>query len=185
MATTDCATDTGLADVQNENETPPPAGASKPLKGLIIGFAVTVSSGLALASWYVGARIVSADEAVPSSPPIHVQVSAPVQVQATAPPHIQVSAPAIVPAPPVPAPAVVVPLPPPPELYLQVAGLGIKQDVGYVRSLRAKGFHAHIQDSDRADDGQILIGPFASNAEMKRAQRKLQSAGVLAVEAER
>jgi len=36
-------------------------GTSKSLRGLFYGFAATVTAGLALASWYVGVRIVAAD----------------------------------------------------------------------------------------------------------------------------
>ena len=34
---------------------------------------------------------------------------------------------------------------PPADLYLQVAGLGAKQDAGFVKSLAAKGFRAQLQ----------------------------------------
>ena len=69
---------------------------------------------------------------------------------------------------------------PPTSLYLQVAGLGPKQDAGFVRSLQTKGFRAQVQARD--ETARILIGPFSTHAEMEQAQRKLQSAGVLAVE---
>ncbi len=54
-----------------------------------------------------------------------------------------------------------------------------------MKSLEAKGFGARLQDGDRADSGRILIGPFSTRSEMALAQRKLQSAGVLAVEISR
>ena len=41
---------------------------------------------------------------------------------------------------------------------------------------------SRIADEDKFDDARILIGPFSSRVAMEQAQRKLQSAGVLAVE---
>jgi hypothetical protein len=72
-------------------------------------------------------------------------------------------------------------VPPPVDLYLQVAGLGPKQDAEFVRSLQSKGFHAQIQNPDN-DNARVLIGPFSTHAEMEQKQRKLQSGGILAVE---
>jgi SPOR domain len=138
---------------------------SKPLKGLLFGFAATVTVGLALASWYVGVRIVAADELGSSS----TSPSQPVTV---------VPAPPAVVPPPAAAPEANRSIAPQTSLYLQVAGLGPKQDAGFLRSLHAKGFRAQVQQ----DNAFILIGPFGTQAEMEHAQRKLQSAGVLAVE---
>ncbi|MGP0076539.1 MAG: SPOR domain-containing protein [Bryobacteraceae bacterium] len=178
---TDCATDMALPDSQSydsqiEAELRASDGASKSLKGLFFGFAASVTIGLALASWYVGVRIVSADEVAPAA---RVPVSA-------------------APAPPTQAPAVQAAAPstaledsmaeaywysvPPTELYLQVDGLGPKQDASFVRSLQAKGLPARIQ-AQASDSARILIGPFSSHTEMERAQRKLQSSGILVIEA--
>jgi cell division protein FtsN len=64
MPATDCATDIAPppspTDEQIESA-PASGGASKLLKGLLIGFAATVTIGLALATWYLGARIVAAN----------------------------------------------------------------------------------------------------------------------------
>ncbi len=141
-------------------------GPSKPLKGLLFGFAATVTVGLALASWYVGVRIVAADELGPSA----TSPSQPVYL-APAPPKV-------VPPPAATPPEATKSIAPPTSLYLQVAGLGPKQDAGFLRSLHAKGFRAQVLQ----DNAFILIGPFATQAETERAQRKLQSTGVLAVE---
>jgi cell division septation protein DedD len=174
MPSIDCATDTELVDSQGVAAAHAPDGDSKPLKGLFYGFAATVTIGLALASWYVGVRIVAAQETVPQS-----------------------TAPVAPPSPPAPAPSVAAPaqneqsmaeafwysVPPPDDLFLQVAGLGPTEDTGFVTSLQAKGFHAQIRTEDRLDNARILIGPFSTHADLERAQRKLQSAGVLAIEA--
>jgi cell division septation protein DedD len=168
MPSTDCATE----DLQIETAMRPSAGTSKPLKGLFFGFAATVTVGLALASWYVGVRIVAADEIAPSSPLANTPVSV-----ATAP------QPAVV-----PQAATVNSMPqaswyslPPAVLYLQVAGLGPKRDAGFVRTLHSRGFHAQVETRDD-NTSRVLIGPFSTHAEMELAQRKLQGAGVLAVE---
>jgi cell division septation protein DedD len=141
-------------------------GPSKPLKGLLFGFAATVTVGLALASWYVGVRIVAADELGSSTTP------SPSQAVNVAP------APPLVVPPPAAAPEAKIFVAPPTSLYLQVAGLGPKQDAAFLKSLHAKGFRAQVQQ----DNAFILIGPFATQAEIEHAQRKLQSTGVLAVE---
>jgi cell division protein FtsN len=165
--------------------TPPRAvdGASKQLRSLLLGFAITVTVGLALASWYVGVRIVDADEVTPGSATTAVPVTVPATVPAS-------QAPVATAAPP-PAGSsnslaeTYWSTVPSADLYLQVAGIGAKQDAGFVKSLTAKGFRAQLQGGDRADNGRILIGPFPTHSEMEQAQRKLQSAGVLAVESAR
>ncbi len=154
-----------IEDSPHESAARPTNAPSKPLKGLLFGFAATVTVGLALASWYVGVRIVAADELGSSAAP-------PSQLVNVAP------APPAVVQPPATAPVAKISLAPPTSLYLQVAGLGPKQDAGFLRSLHAKGFRAQVQP----DNAFILIGPFTTQAEMERAQRKLQSTGVLAVE---
>jgi len=102
--------------------------ATDRVKGLLFGLA-SVIVGLALGIWYVGVRIVSADEIVPAT-----------------------------------------------ALYLQVADLGPKADQDSVRSLENEGFRPQVMARG------ILIGPFSTHAELEKAQSKLQSAGVLAVE---
>ena len=64
MPTTDCATDIAPppSEIDEQIESAPaPGGASKLLKGLLIGFAATVTIGLALGTWYLGVRIVAAN----------------------------------------------------------------------------------------------------------------------------
>jgi cell division protein FtsN len=171
MPTTECAIDVALPNSQSEDSQAASQGTSRPLRGLLFGFAATVTVGLALASWYVGVRIVSADEVAPSSATTSAPViAAPVPRAAAAP-----------------ASAAEASIGeafwytvPPTVLYLQVAALGPKQDASFVRSLQIKGFHAQVQAGD--DGSRILIGPFSTHAKMEQAQRKLQSEGVLAIE---
>lgn len=170
MPTTDCATDAALPDAASfdchiEISESAPQGSSRSLRGLFFGFAATMTAGLALASWYVGVRIVSADDVAPVRPSVTAET------QTTSPPIQDPMAEAY---------WYTVPLP---QLYLQVAGLGAKQDAAFVRSLEDKGFRAQVRASP-GDAGRILIGPFSTHAEMERAQSKLQSRGVLAIEAE-
>jgi cell division septation protein DedD len=196
MWTIDCATDTGLEESQgakpeSDVAQPQPGGVSKPLKGLFLAFAATVTIGLALASWYVGVRIVAADEAAPGS--AATSVTSTVNTAAN-PEPVAVRAPAASSAPAASlAPAAVKDslaerswyVVPPADLYLQVAGLGPKQDADFVKTLQARGYRARVQTADKFDDARILIGPFSSHANLARAQRKLQSAGVLAIETAR
>jgi cell division protein FtsN len=163
MPTTDCATDISLPpspDLASQTGNYSNIDAAEPayedtsrlLRGLLFGFAATVTIALALASCYVGVRIVAANQEVAA--------------KQTAPPS---------------APVIAMPAPPPVELYLQVAGLGPKQDAEFMNSLQSNGFNAQIQNQD-SDNARILIGPFSTHAEMEQKQRKLQSGGILAVE---
>jgi cell division septation protein DedD len=168
MSISQCATEPGLADAQTPPENAAGVGASKLLKGLLIGFAITVTIALALASWYVGGRIVAANEIVPTGSP--AQVSKPL----AAPPATQEESMAEAYWYNVRTPSS--------ELYLQVASLGPTPDSSFVKSLEAKGYRARIQNAEKQDQSRILIGPFEARSSLEAAQRKLRSAGVLAIE---
>jgi cell division protein FtsN len=173
MTTTECATDISVpashSELWHSQALPASPAASKPPRRLLLSFAFIVAAGLTLASWYVGVRIIAADAVatinstpaarVNSLPPM--QVATPIGIKATASWY--------------PAPA------PRDHFYLQAAGIGPKQDASFIRSLRAKGFHVQVQPGEGRNAG-ILIGPFSTRAETQAVQRKLQSAGVLAVE---
>jgi hypothetical protein len=71
MTATDFATESILPnspteDPQNESEQLASGGAPRRIKGLLFGLA-SVTVGLALGIWYVGVRIVSANEIAPST----------------------------------------------------------------------------------------------------------------------
>jgi cell division septation protein DedD len=85
-------------------------------------------------------------------------------------------------APSKPEETALAPAPPPPDLYLEVAGLGPRQDASFMKGLAAKGYRTRIQSATNQEDRRILIGPFAVQSALEKAERKLQSAGVLAVE---
>jgi len=169
MSTSQCATDAGLADQQAGLVQGVATGASKLLKGLLIGFATTVTIALALASWYVGVRIVAANEAIPASSP------APVLHAPAVPPAAQPDSTAENFWDSVAQPT--------PALYLEVASLGIEEDAVFVQRLEEKGYRARIKVAANQEDGRILIGPFSARSALEHAQRKLRSAGVLATEA--
>jgi cell division septation protein DedD len=168
MTTSQCATDPGLVDSQVDLVHSAADNASKLPKRLLIGFASTVTIALGLASWYVGVRIVDANEVTPVSRPAPGVASSAVapasQDDSTAAAFWTTVA------------------PPPPELYLEVAGLGAQKDSSFVKELEAKGYQARIQVATNQEDDRILIGPFSVRSSLQKAQRKLQSAGVLAIE---
>ena len=166
MSISQCAAESEMLDPQTPSETVAGSGASKLLKGLLIGFAITVTIGLALASWYVGQRIVSANEIAPVSKP--AQVSKPPAVRPATPEDSMAEAYWYMGT-------------PSREFYLQVASLGPAPDASFVKSLEAKGYRARIQSANQ-QDSCILIGPFDAHSSLEEAQRKLQSAGVLAIE---
>jgi hypothetical protein len=167
MPTTDCAGNIALTEtfiptdppVHNEAEAAPPAsGPSKLLKALLIGFAASVTVGLALASWYVGVRIVKTNQANSAVPPLVSKAQSPEDAMAAA---YWALAPSAAPS---------------GNLYLQVAALDPARDFAFVQSLKSQGFPAQMQT------GRILIGPYSTRDEMDQARSKLRSSGVLAVD---
>jgi len=168
MSTAGCATPTAPQDSQSEAIEKPHSQASKRLKGLLIGFAGTVTVGLALAIWYVDLRIVDASVAVPRK----TMVSAPLA-----------AAPKIAPA---ALPSGATPMPTPEagktDLYLQLPALGRHETARYLKSLHAKGFHVQTQTEAETDSTNIVIGPFSSHSELERARRQLKSVGLLALQ---
>jgi cell division septation protein DedD len=196
MSNSQCATEPELADpslVQSASVQSVPEATPRLLKGLLIAFAGTVTIGLALASWYVGVRIVAANEAGPVS----AAVNSPVKVSTIQPaPGLPAPPPAAPSAPATPSAQedamakafwYTVP-PPPPELYLQVAGLGQRQDASFVKELEARGYRARIviqsaRSATNQEETRILIGPFVGRSSLEKAERRLRSAGVLAMEA--
>lgn len=175
MPTPDCAIDIALPSSQREDSQSGSAQrasqeASGLLRGLFYGFAITITIGLALTSWYVGVRVVAADEVAPSNTTTSAPVSVAPLPRAAAPPAVTEDS---------MAEAFWYTVPPA-VLYLQVAALGPKQDAGFVRSLQTEGLRAQLQAGD--DNARVLIGPFSTHVEMEQAQRKLQSSGVLAIE---
>ncbi len=150
---------------------------------IFFGFGGTMALGLSLAGWYVGGRILVADqtptaaaETAPVTAPAE-PVSQPVQGLPVATANVQpeVAGASVVPK----VPAVV---PKGPEKFLEVAGLGARQDALFVKKLQAKGFHARIDAASGTDSRRILIGPFDDQTALDKAERKLEAQGILALE---
>jgi cell division septation protein DedD len=138
----------------------------------------------------VGGRILAAEQSSPVTVAIPAVISS---SQPSAPPVITPKESSA----PVSGPTVVQPVqavdvhpevvehpaaPPTPQVFLEVAGLGARQDALYVKKLRARGFSARVDIGDKADDRRILIGPFADRPAIDKAQHKLQAQGILALE---
>ena len=59
-----------------------------------------------------------------------------------------------------------------------------------MKGLEAKGYRVRVvtqsgsaaEAESSQEDDRILIGPFVGNSALKKAERRLQSAGVLAIE---
>lgn len=183
MSTTECAASVPLPgssaadqpddDAHLDFPHDAPNRASKLLRGLLISFAATVTLGLALTTWYVATRMVAeSSRNYRTSPPPDIHTA-----QNSAEPT---------PAPPLSAAEASIAesywyTVPRGDVYLQVAGLGPKQDADFAQSLEAQGFRAQMQMRDGAVT-RVLIGPFSTRAEMEKEKRKLLLAGVLAVE---
>ncbi len=185
MPAAECAPDIAVSDLENCNSQagneqidapiPAPSGSSKPLKVLLGGFAVTIAIGLALGVWYLHQRIVMPGQSgsgssttiasAQSSAPLP-QGSAWLNVNTANPPALPLESQQYV---------------PPVHLYLQVGGLGIKEDTVFANLLLDQGFHAQVQMRD-GKTTRILIGPFSSQAELEQAQHRLHSVGILAIE---
>ena len=70
-----------------------------------------------------------------------------------------------------------------PAFYLEVPAIGGTQNKQYLNQLEAKGFHAIVGKDVGGAAHCILIGPYVDRALMAQAQRKLNAAGILAIEA--
>ena len=172
MSSVECATDAGQAF--NEVSAPRPNSdpAAKLRTRVFFGFGSAIALGFSLSGWYVGGRILVADQTpttaasavAPATSPV-VSPQEPVQ-QATLPP----------------APVPQVETPPTPQVFLEVAGLGAKPDALFVKKLHARGLPALIDSGTDHDARRILIGPLPDRDAVEKAQGKLQALGVLALE---
>jgi cell division septation protein DedD len=154
-----------------------------------MGFAGTMALGLSLAGWYVGGRILAAEQrssgTLAGSPAISPSEPSAQPVMPPKESSARVSKAALVQ--PVQAgdvhPEAEHPVGPPAlQVFLEVAGLGAKQDALYVKKLRARGFTARVDAGINEEVRRILIGPFADRQAVDKAQRKLQAQGILALE---
>jgi len=170
MSAAECATESNALAMDSQPSKAQPDPAEKARKRLFVSFGGTVVFGLALAGWYVGDRIYAA-EVAPSDPVSFAAIEQSVKFPLPVPPPAALEIP--------------VPPPKPPELYLQTASLGGKQDSRFLKQLELKGYTARIDDSGAQEGSWILIGPYADQASLARAKRKLGVAGILASESSR
>jgi hypothetical protein len=166
MSSIEYANQIGHAAFGNEPAHPGSDPVAKLRTRIFYGFGGTMALGLSLAGWYVGGRILAAEQPVPAKAAVTANQ-----------PAIQT-----VPAADVPQKALELPNLPAPEKFLEVEGLGVKQDALFVRRLRAKGLHARIEIGPGWDSRRILIGPFEGQSAVEKVERKLQMQGILALE---
>jgi hypothetical protein len=134
--------------------------AQKQTKRMFIGFAATITIGLAIAGWYVGGRIFAAEKAHPiviakavPSAPVIVKPTTSAQAWNTVDPKSG-------------------------DLYLQLAALGTNSTNEYLKTLNAKGIHPHIAPGPSEGLHRILIGPYADKAALKKELQALRTAGI-------
>ncbi len=130
---------------------PNPAAALR--KRVFVGFAGTLTVGLALAGWYVGTRILAAGNIQPAKPAI-AKVAPPV----------------------LPAPASKM-VDRPSETYLQLAAMGPIATEVYLKELAGKGIHPTIRPSPSENIYRILMGPYPDTSTLNQALRSLEAAG--------
>lgn len=176
MSSMECTTESGLAFDEGQPEGPAADPAARLRTRIFFGFGSAMALGLALAGWYVGGRILAAEQTSPaSSSTVIMQAAAPSSTDSrVVPPAAQARTQAETAAPPAIAPT--------PQFFLEVAGLGAKQDALFVKKLHNKGLTALIDSGSEKDPRRILIGPFADHQGVEKAQRKLEAFGVLALE---
>ena len=180
-------------DAIQPNPQTPADPAQKRAKRVFVGFAATVTVGLALAGWYLGARIFAVEKvhaAAIVKPVVATPVPVPVTEISAADPldedQVQDEQPAA-------EPVAVAPVPPRPaeappawntvdpqsgELYLQLAAMGPNSTNDYLKILDAKGIHPKVAPGPAENLRRILIGPYPDMATLEKEQQELQAAGI-------
>ena len=142
-------------------------------KQLFVGFAGTITFGLFLSGWYLSSRVLLAGK-----PPSIVHVELP-------PPPAPVE-PAIAPQ---AAPAKAVPVKPVPvsikriepragEMFLQLAAMGPHATEDFLKLLASKGISPLLGPGPSENIQRILMGPYASSADLKKAQAAFEGQGI-------
>ena len=167
-------------EIQPDPEMPAAEPAQKAqktqAKRVFIGFAATITVGLAIAGWYVGGRILAAEKAhaatvvkataVKTAPVVNQPVVTPPKSEPVA-----VQAEKAKPAPPTttlkpsdPAPGWNTVDPKSGELYLQLAAMGPISTKEYLKTLDAKGIRTRIAPGPSEHLYRILMGPYSDMA---------------------
>ena len=187
-------------DAIQPNPQTPADPAQKRAKRVFIGFAATVTVGLALAGWYLGARILAVEKVhaaaivkplVATPAPVPVPVTEIAAAEPLDEDQVQDEQPAA--APVAAAPVAVAPVPPKPdeappawntvapqsgELYLQLAAMGPNSTNDYLKILDAKGINPKVAPGPTGNLHRILIGPYPDTATLEKEQQELEGAGI-------
>ena len=164
--------------IQASPETPADP-AQKQAKRVFIGFAATVTIGLALAGWYVGGRIFAAEKAHPvaiAKPVAAARVIAAPVAPATIAEPVTVSVEKAKPSDSAPTWNRVDPQSG--ELYLQLAAMGPNSTNEYLTMLDAKGIHPRIAPGPSEGLHRLVIGPYPDKAALEKEQQELEAAGI-------
>jgi cell division septation protein DedD len=169
-----------INDEIQPNSEAPADSAQKQTKRVFIGFAATVTIGLALAGWYVGGRILAAEKIHPVAVIVKAVEASPVSKAAAAVPVI---AEPVASAPEQPKPVDAAPVwntvdPQSGELYLQLAAMGPNSTNDYLKMLQAKGIHPRIAPGPSENLHRIVIGPYSDQPALEKEQKDLEAAGV-------
>jgi cell division septation protein DedD len=141
-------------------------------KRVFIGFAATITIGLAVAGWYLGGRIFAAEK-VHAAAIVQPVSSAPAPAPVIAKPVEVTEA-----AAPIETPAWNTVDPQPGDLYLQLATMGPNSTTEYLKELDAKGIHPRIAPGPSENLHRLLIGPYPDKAALEKTQQELESAGI-------
>ena len=158
-------------EIQPNPETPADS-AKMQAKRVFIGFAATITIGLAVAGWYVGGRIFSAEKVHAAAIVLPVS-AAPAPVPVVAKPVEVTEA-----AAPIETPAWNTVEPQSGDLYLQLATMGPNSTNDYLKTLDAKGIHPRIAPGPSENLHRLLLGPYPDKAALEKEQHELESAGI-------
>jgi cell division septation protein DedD len=170
------------------NPETPVDSAQKQAKRVFIGFAATVTVGLALAGWYVGGKIFAAER----THPVAVAIAKPLpEAPPSALPALTAEPAKVVIAEPVAVQAVEAEKPKPADtlawdnvtpqpgdLYLQLATMGPNSTNEYLKVLDSKGIHPKIAPGPSESLHRLVIGPYPDKAALEKEQRELEAAGI-------
>jgi len=163
-----------INDETQPNPETPADPAKMQAKRVFLGFAATITIGLAVAGWYVGGRIFAAEK---------VHAAAIVQpVSSAAAPVVEK------PVESVPTPSTAetpgwnTVEPQSGDLYLQLATMGPNSTNDYLKTLDAKGIHPRIAPGPSENLHRLLLGPYPDKAALEKEQQELESAGIQFIE---
>jgi hypothetical protein len=144
----------------------------KQAKRVFIGFAATVTIGLAITGWYVGGRIYAGDKVHAEAPAIAEPVAAPLIAETIAV-TVETNKPSDI-----PPPAWNTVDPQPGELYLQLATMGPNSTNEYLKTLDAIGIHPRVAPGPSENLHRLLMGPYQDKTAFEKQQHELEAAAI-------